>query len=274
MPAVGRAFSGEISMNKNTKQVKAAKAKAEEEALNRILYWVAGGSVLEFLLLLLNRYWCHYGPKTLQLRLALENVIPVVGLVALIAAAGGAWLWVRANREGKSTTLPAILCLMGLGIGGGCFGAKFFGEPGILLMCILTLAVAVLAILFYLYQREFFLLACQGAVTLIGLWICERGLGGGKAAFCYLYVIGAVLLLLAGAVLCWKLQAGKGVLEWQEEKRRILPKDVNYAFLYGGAAVSAAVLVCALMALPVMALCAVEVAWLFVMAVYYTVKLM
>lgn len=76
-------------MNKNMKQVKAAKAKAEEEALNRILYWVAGGSVLEFLLLLLNRYWCHYGPKTLQLRLMLDKVIPVAGVLALVAAAGG-----------------------------------------------------------------------------------------------------------------------------------------------------------------------------------------
>lgn len=76
-------------MNKNTKQVKAAKAKAEEEALNRILYWVAGGSVMEFLLLLLNRYWSHYGPKTLQLRLVLEDVILWVGLAALAAAVGG-----------------------------------------------------------------------------------------------------------------------------------------------------------------------------------------
>lgn len=261
-------------MNKNMKQVKAAKAKAEEEALNRILYWVAGGSVLEFLLLLLNRYWCHYGPKTLQLRLMLDKVIPVAGVLALVAAAGGAWLWVRAVREKKSVTLPILLCLMMLGIGGGCLAAKFFGEPGILLMCFLVLAVAVLAILYYLYQREFFLLSCQGAVVLIGLWICNRGLGGGKAVFCYLYVIGAVLVLLALAVLCRKLQAGNGVLEWGERKRRLLPKEVNYAFLYGGAAVSAAVLVCALLSLPIMVLCAVEVAWLFVMAVYYTVKLM
>lgn len=261
-------------MNKNTKQVKAAKAKAEEEALNRILYWVAGGAVMEFLLLLLNRYWSHYGPKTLQLRLVLEDVILWVGLAALAAAVGGAWLWVRAAREKKSVTLSAILCLMMLGISGGCLAAKFFGEPGILLMCFLVLAVAVLAILYYLYQREFFLLGCQGALVLIGLWICNRGLGGGKAVFCYLYVIGAVLVLLAMAVLCRKLQTGSGILEWGEKKRRVLPKEVNYTFLYVGFAVSLAVLICALLALPVRPLYAVEVAWLFVMAVYYTVKLM
>ena len=44
-------------MDKNKKPTKAAREKAEEEALNHILCWVAGGTVLEFLLLLLNRYY-------------------------------------------------------------------------------------------------------------------------------------------------------------------------------------------------------------------------
>lgn len=261
-------------MNKNTKQLKAAKAKAEEEALNRILYWVAGGSVLEFLLLLLNKYWSHYGPQTLQLRLALDKVIPVVGVAALVLAAVGGYLWVRAAREKKGLTFPILLCLMTLGIGGGCMAAFLFGEAGILLMCFLVLAVVVLAVLFYLYQREFFLLGCQGALALIGLWICQRGLGGNRSVFCVLYVVGAVVMLAAMAILLRKLQNGKGVLEWEERKFRLLPKEINYPFLYGGAGVAAAVLICAVCSLPIMVLCAVEVAWLFVMAVYYTVKLM
>lgn len=261
-------------MNKNTRQVKAAKARAEEEALNRILYWVAGGSVLEFLLLLLNKYWSHYGPKTIQLRQVLQKVIPVVGVVALAAAVFGAYLWVKAVREKKSPTLPMLLCLMTLGIGGGCMGAFLFAEVGILLVCFLVLAVVVLAVLYYLYQREFFLLCCQGALVLIGLWICNRGLGGVRSVFCVLYVVGAVVILAAMALLLRKLQTGKGTLEWGEEKFKLLSKETNYPFLYGGAGVSAAVLICAVCGLPIMALCAVEVAWLFVMAVYFTVKLM
>ena len=43
-------------MDNNVKKKRAARAKAEEEALNRILSWIAGGSLLEFLLMLLNKY--------------------------------------------------------------------------------------------------------------------------------------------------------------------------------------------------------------------------
>ena len=69
-------------MDNNVKKKKAARAKAEEEALNRILSWIAGGSVLEFLLMLLNKYWNHYTAAQIELRVALGTAVksPVLGL--------------------------------------------------------------------------------------------------------------------------------------------------------------------------------------------------
>ncbi len=261
-------------MDKNLKQTKAAKEKAEEAALNRILCWVVGGSVLEFLLMLLDRYWVHYGPPTFELRQTLEIVVPIVAFVALAAAAGCLYWWNWARKGGEPLNVPGTLCLFSLGVAGGCFGAWLFGASGLQLMSRAVPVVVVLALIYYLYQKEFFVIATQGALAILGVWICDRGLGGMKTVFCYLYVIAAAALTLAGAVLCRRLQTGKGVLEWKGRKTRLLSKDANYAFLYTGAAVVLAILVCALFSLPAMILYAVSVAWLLVMAVYYTVKMM
>ena len=55
-------------MDKNAKR---RKEKEEENALNHILCWLAGGVILEFLLLTLSRYWYNYTMDQFQFRLAL-----------------------------------------------------------------------------------------------------------------------------------------------------------------------------------------------------------
>lgn len=261
-------------MDKNLKQTRAAKAKAEEAALNRILCWVTGGSVLEFLMLLLNRYWTNHRVSEIMLWAALHTVVKVVAFAALAAAAGAFVWWRSVRKAGRNANLPATLCVTLAGISAGSFATWFFGDAGIRVMYVLTPAAVVLALIYYLYQREFFLLACQSALSLLGVWLCAQGLESAKAFICYLYVALAALVILASAYLCYKLQTGKGVLEWEERKWRIFSKDANYVWLYLGAAVALLTMICALLGLSQMALYAVSVAWLLVMAVYYTVKLM
>ncbi len=261
-------------MDKSYKQTKADRAKAEEAAINRILFWIVGGTVVEFFVMLLDRYWVHYSIAELDLRVALDLPVKILAFVALLGAVALGY-WVRRTvRVGKSPDLPVTCCLMALGLSAACFSAWIFQGAGLSIMRIGVLMVVVLAILFYLYQREFFLIACQSALAILGVWMCAKGLDGAKAIFCYLYVILAALLVLASAALCRKLQQGNGVFSWKEKKLRIFPKDANYLLLYIGAAVSLALLVCALLPLPIMALYAVAAAWILVMAVYYTVKLM
>ena len=88
-------------MDKNAKQKKAAKAKAEEEALNRILCWVAGGAVLEFLLLLLSRYWSHYTVEQIDFRVALGTAVKILAVAALCCAAGAGYWWNSARKKGQ-----------------------------------------------------------------------------------------------------------------------------------------------------------------------------
>ena len=266
-------------MDKNFKKNRAAKAKAEEEALSSILCWVAGGSVLEFLLVLLNRYWSHYGTNKMLFGISeiqfraniLGPGVKVLAFLLLAAAAGAACWW---KRKGMKTRLPLAVSLVTLGASAGCFAAWLVGESGLVALCTIVPVVVVLAILYYLYQREFFLLACQSALALLGIWMCDRGLGGGRAIFCWIYVIAAMLLVGASAWVCSLLQRGRGAIQWKGREVKLLSREANYPLLYVGAAVSLAILACALMSLPTMALYAVAVAWLLVMAVYYTVKLM
>lgn len=261
-------------MNKSYKQTKVGRAKAEEAAINRILCWIVGGTAVEFVVMLLDRYWVNYSIAELDLRVALDLPVKILSFAALLGAAAlGYWIW-RTVQAGKDPDLPATCCLVVLGISAACFAAWLFHGTGLALMRIGVLMVVVLAVLFYLYQREFFLIACQSALAILGVWMCSRGLGGAKAIFCYLYVILAALLVLSSVVLCRKLQQESGVFLWKEKKLRVFPKDANYLLLYAGATVSLVLLVCALLPLPIMALYAVAAAWILVMAVYYTVKLM
>ena len=78
-------------MDKNAKQKKAAKARAEEEALNRILCWITGGVVLEFLLLLLSRYWTHYTVDQIDLRLALGTAVKILAVAGLCCTVGAGY---------------------------------------------------------------------------------------------------------------------------------------------------------------------------------------
>ena len=80
-------FAGDVQMDNNVKKKKAARAKAEEEALNRILSWIAGGSVLEFLLMLLNKYWNHYTAAQIELRVALGTAVKFLAVAGLLCAA-------------------------------------------------------------------------------------------------------------------------------------------------------------------------------------------
>ena len=259
-------------MDNNFKKNKAAKAKAEEEALSSILCWVAAGSVLEFFLILLNRYWSHYRVAEIQFRVGpLETMVKVMAFLFLAAAAGGAYWW---KKEGMKRRLPLAVSLVTLGASAGCFAAWLVGESGIVALSTMAPGIVVLAILYYLYQREFFLVACQSALALMGIWMCDRGLGGSQEVFCWLYVALAMVLVAGSVWLCRLLQRNKGAVQWKGREVKLLPKEANYLPLYVGALVSLAILACALISLPAMALYAVAVAWLLVMAVYYTVKLM
>lgn len=262
-------------MDKNAKQVKAARAREEEAALRRVLCWFAGGAVLECLLLLLNKYYTNYTVSQIELRVALGTAVKVLAVAALAGAAAAGFWWNNTRKAGGKTNLPGTACLFLLGASLSCFVTWFFSSAGLRLAYILVPVVVVLAMVFYLYQREFFLAACQSVLAILGVWICTKSNGGMYALVGYGYVVLAAAVIALTAWLCRKAQEKNGFLQTKEGKKiKAFSAGANYALIYVGAIVAAAGLLCAAFGVPSAILYAVEVAWLLIMAVYYTVKLM
>lgn len=259
-------------MDKNAKQAKAAKAKAEEAALNRILCWMVGGVILEFILLLLNRYVIYSKVSEYAIHMAVYTAVKILAVAALACAVAAGYWWKSARSVGKKSVLPGALCLFLIGLSLCCFGVwLFYGQSyfrGVELLLYVVPVVVVLALIYYLYQREFFLIACGGVLALLGVW------GSGSSRTFYLYVALSVVLVALGALLTRKAQSGQGMVEWKGKSIRVFGKDANYALVYVGAVVSAAALLACLASVSSVILYAVLVAWLLIMAVYYTVKLM
>ena len=261
-------------MDKDKKMTKAARAKAEEEALNRILCWIAGGSVLEFLLLLLNRYYYRARVSEYAIMTALDIAVKILAVAGLLCAGAAFYWWTGAKKAGKNTALPAVLSFFMLGVSAGCFAAWFFYGSGIQLMYVAVPVAVALAVIYYLYQREFFLIACESALVLLTVWVCAKGLGGQYAMIAYVCVAVSALAIVAVAWLSRKAQTENGKLEIGGKDVRVFAKDANYALLYLGAIILMVVLILAAIGINQMALYAVTVAWLLIAAVYYTMKLM
>lgn len=260
-------------MDNNVKKKKAAKAKAEEEALNRIIAWIAGGSVLWFLVTLLRKYWNHYTAAQIELRVALGTAVKILAVAGLLCAVAGVFWWNSAKKSGKSTRLPAVLSIFMAGVSFASFAAWFFSGIGTDLAWLVVPAVMLLAVIRELYPAEFFLIGCQGALGLLGTWFCDRGLGGQYSLYCYVYAGMAAVAVVALALLGHKAQGQDGELSLGGKTCRVFAKGSNYTPIYLGALVALGVLVAGAAGILAPALYAVSVAWLLVMAVYYTVKI-
>lgn len=257
-------------MNKKEQQIQ--RAKQEDEILTKVLWWIVGAVVLEALLLLLNRVYSHYTPDQIAMAQALRHVftgLAVVLPVCFVVLA--AWAW-KAHSSGKHAALSAALAVIALALAACAVIIRVFDESGIRLLYVAVPAVAVLALIYYLYQREFFFAAVLGALGLLAVKVIPYRVSFAAVAYTYAIVLG---VLLVGAVVVFRImQTAGGKLKLGGKWREILPKSANYALLYVTCAVVAAVAIAALLLGAVTLLYGVLVAWLLILAVYYTVRLM
>ena len=252
-------------MNKKEQQIQ--RAKQEDAILTKALWWIVGAVVLEALLLLLNQVYSHYTPAQIQLAVALRSVftglaiaLPICFVLLLIWA-------VKARKSGKHAGLSAALAIIVLALAACAVIIRVFDESGIRL-----LYVAVLALIYYLYQREFFFAAVLSALGILGVKVVPYRVSFPEIAYTYAIVLGVVLV---GAVVVFCImQTAGGKLKLGGKWVEILPKSANYVLLYVTCAVVAVVVIAALVLGALTLLYGVLVAWLLILAVYYTVRLM
>ena len=257
-------------MNKKEQQIQ--RAKQEDAILTKVLWWIVGAVVLEALLLLLNRVYFHYTPDQIAMVQAIRSVLTVLAVVLPICFVVLLIWAVKARKSGKHAQLSAALAVVALALAVCAVVIRLFYESGMHLLYVAVPVVAVLALIYYLYQREFFFAAILSALGLLGVKVVPYRVGFPTIAYTYAIMLG---VLLVGAVVVFRvMQTADGKLKLGGKWVEILPKNANYALLYVTCAVVAVAVVAALLLGALTVLYGVLVAWLLILAVYYTVRLM
>lgn len=255
-------------MDRNERE---ARRHQEDRALNKALIWVGVAIVLEFLLVLVNRYYINYNTSTESINRVLAIQAALVGLrwvslVALVVCV--VWMLVQLSKNGNAV-LPGVLAIAAGGLLLCSHVILNFRDTGLRMMFWMVPAWAALALVYYLYQREFFFSAVISGLGLLGLWFVRHASPLG------LYTILVVVVLVLLTLGLFLLKKKNGLFQLGKGKARLLPAEANYSLIFLSFVVSLVVIALAAFVGGSMAyyLLYAMVAWLFALLVYYTVKM-
>ncbi|WP_151076302.1 hypothetical protein [Flintibacter sp. KGMB00164] len=255
-------------MDRNERE---ARRHQEDRALNKALIWVGVAIVLEFLLVLVNRYYINYTTSTESINRVLAIQAALVGLrwvslVALVVCV--VWMLVQLSKNGNAV-LPGVLAIAAGGLLLCSHVILNFRDAGLRMMFWMVPAWAALALVYYLYQREFFFSAVISGLGLLGLWFVRHASPLG------LYTILVVVVLVLLTLGLFLLKKKDGLFQLGKGKARLLPAEANYSLIFLSFVVSLVVIALAAFVGGSMAyyLLYAMVAWLFALLVYYTVKM-
>lgn len=149
----------------------------------------------------------------------------------------------------------------------------FPGLAAIRWLTVLVPVVAVLAMVYYLFQRDFFCITVISAGGILSLQLYRKMFLMHPTMLRCGFVL-AFLLLAAAIVVLILLQRGKRPMPLRIDL--LAPQDSNFPLLYVTCGLNAALLALTLVWGSTLAyyLLFILVAWLFITAVYYIVKLM
>lgn len=254
------------------KKQREARRHQEDIALNRALLWVGGAIILEVLLLLVNRYYINFRVTETEVAVAsfLSSALRVLRLAGT-AAAVVCLIWaVLRFRKGGASGLPTVLALAFGAVAVCSHVAVSFQQSGMRMLFLLVPAWAGLALVYYLYHRDFFLSAAAVGMSILGLWFIRYGVSALPET-----VIILVGIVLVGAVALWLKKQGGVIHRADGSPVQILAKNAAYPVILVSCLASLAAVVVGLLASSTAYyLIFVMVAWLFALLVYYTVKLM
>lgn len=246
------------------------RASQEDAAFSRMLLWLAGAVVVELIILFVRQVYVNmmFGGVVAWGLSQVFHVFHFVGAALIVA--GIVWA-VMNTRAGKSARLPwaltggvTILWLMSV-------LAYYLFDVGMNLMMILPGVAAVLIVVFFLYQREFFYNAMLAGGGLAALWVYRQYYWTHPTMTRLFFIAGLVVLAVA-LVLSFLLMKNDGKLG----KLRVLPLGAKYVIGWITCVVTAVAMILTLVMGETVAyyLMFVLGGWLFVQAVFFTVKMM
>ena len=251
------------------KKQREARRHQEDVALQHWLLWVVGAVVLEGLLVLVNRFYINYYVSEVDIAYGFHyalRALRIAGPVLAVLALG--WALFRL-KKGQSAALPVVVASACGAVGICAHVAYKLKDVGVPMLFWLVIAWAVLALVYYLYQKEFFLAAAAVGMSILGLWFVRYGGGAGLEAG--LLAVGIVLVLAAAL---WLKKRG-GVLPGAGHIQ-FVPKETAYGVVLISCLAGLAALVAAMLlgSMAAYYLIFLMLAWMFALFVYYTVKLM
>lgn len=252
---------------------RAERTQREDQALNRALIWFGGAIVAEALVLLVKRYYVDYWAEEAGIAQFLLRMFPILAILAAAACAGCAFWTVQNVKQEKKTTVSVVLTIVSALVAVCATVFALFTGNGVKAMLVLVPVVAVLALIYYLYQKEFFVVSVSGAAALCSLWCMRQDPWSVKV---YLLAVAALIVIALCIALTLYLKKDDGVLTLMGKRIRVFGKGANYPIILGACGAAAVLLLVSMLlgAAAAYYVMFAAVALLFVAAVYYTVKLM
>lgn len=250
--------------------------RQEDAALNQALLWVAGAVILELLFIFVDRYYFNYTTElaTQQRALMIQSALGYARIGgAVVAAAGLCWFLFTFAKRGRALRLPAALPLVGAVVALSAHIALAFQEPGVQMLLMLIPAWGGLALVYYLYQREFFFSALASGLSVVALWMIRSGPG---RLTTLVFVGGVAVLLALGTVLLGAARKHGGEVKVLGHTVQLMSKDAQYLPIALSALISIAAIAAAFLLGGMVSYYLIYglIAWIFALLVYHTVKMM
>lgn len=253
---------------RKTVDKRAERREKSERNMNRAVILLIAGLVAEWYLLMADRYYARGTDRQLLAWYGFFGVMRWIGLAALVA---GVVLYVMREKRAWFSKLGGALA------GGGLFFAftseamRHYYPVSVTVLCVMVPVLLILGIIYLFYQAEFSVQATALAMALGALVLLGRSSTGLVKACAVLSLLGIAALFACSLL----LKKSGGVFERGGKRMRLFPVNADYRLLFGVLALSFALVAAALFA----ATTAFYSTWVlaiasFVLAVYYTIKLM
>lgn len=180
---------------------------------------------------------------------------------------------------------PFATTAVGFVLMASCFGISIYGAKGVGVLLFLVPAWAGLAVIFCLYQVEFFISGYFTSLGGVTLWLCGQvdfdtmELSDPKRIVYYLSLGTSLVLILIGFFLVNKAYGNGGSIRILRQELTLISdmKDSSSLWLLGLSAIMSflTIAVAVTFGFQVIYYCTMALlAWLFILLIYYTVKMM
>ncbi len=262
-----------IRAGKSVSQEMDAKRRMEDRIFNRMLVWLAVAVVAEIYFVVVNRFYVNAKTAEIDAMFTWHKVLPFLGCAGIILFLL-CLMWGRKTlAQGKDVILPFAMSGGFLVMGLGSLLIRMSRATSHLMLGIVP-GLAILLIIFYLYQKEYFPCALVSALGILTV-ICFRisGPTGKKYLLCLVATVVVTAVCLAVML---KLKQNGGRLTWKGEPVQMLASGANYLPFFITAVLTVVVCLCPLALGAAAAYYGIWVlgAWVFILAVYFTSKLM